>query len=178
MDAKPLPSRPNPDQYKKQAKDLLNAWKAADVEALRRIRQGHPRLRRLTPEEIPNARFVLADAQLVVAREHGFESWPKFAGHLHAIASSHSHISTFEKAIDAIVAGDLATLTSLLREHPELTRARSTRQHHATLLHYVSANGVEDYRQRTPPNIVAIATLLLDAGAEVDALLRSHGIEG
>ena len=37
---------------------------------------------------------------------------------------------------------------------PELIRQRSSREHRSTLLHYVSANGIEDFRQRTPPNIV------------------------
>ena len=78
-------------------------------------------------------------------------------------------VSKFEIAVDAIVAGDIEKLASLLREDPSLVRARSERPHYATLLHYVSANGVEGERQKTPKNIVAIAMLLLDAGAEVDA---------
>jgi ankyrin repeat protein len=36
-------------------------------------------------------------------------------------------------------------------------------------LHYVAANGVEDYRQRTPKNAVEVAEILLQAGAAVDA---------
>ncbi len=63
----------------------------------------------------------------------------------------------------------------LLREDPELIRARSTREHQATLLHYVSANGVEGYRQKTPKNIVRITKLLLDAGAEIDATADVYG---
>jgi ankyrin repeat protein len=47
--------------------------------------------------------------------------------------------------------------------------------HRATLLHYVAANGVEGYRQRTPKNAVDVARLLLDAGAEVDALADLYG---
>jgi len=39
------------------------------------------------------------------------------------------------------------------------------RRHHATLLHYVGANGIESFRQKTPANAVDIARLLLDAGA-------------
>jgi ankyrin repeat protein len=50
-----------------------------------------------------------------------------------------------------------------------LVRARSTREHQATLLHYVGANGVEGYRQKTPKNAVQVARMLLKAGAEVDA---------
>src|SRR5436190_1747092 len=76
---------------------------------------------------------------------------------------------------DAVLAGDLATLNALLREHPDLIRAHSKRVHHATLLHYVAANGVEDFRQKTPPNAVAVARFLLDAGAKVDALADTYG---
>jgi hypothetical protein len=54
-------------------------------------------------------------------------------------------------------------------------RARSARQHHATLLNYVGANGVESHRQRTPHNAVAIARMLLDAGAEIDATGDMYG---
>src|SRR5262249_33670695 len=50
-------------------------------------------------------------------------------------------------------------------------------QHRATLLHYVAANGVEGYRQVTPPNAVEVAKTLLDAGAEVDALADMYGGE-
>ncbi len=58
---------------------------------------------------------------------------------------------------------------------PALPKARSLREHRSTLLHYCSANGVEDYRQRTPENIVAIARMLLDAGAEVNAASDAYG---
>jgi ankyrin repeat protein len=80
-----------------------------------------------------------------------------------------SPVSKFEEAVDAVVSGDLPGLRTLLSEAPDLVRARSTREHHSTLLHYVSANGVEDFRQKTPRNIVEIAKLLLEAGAEVNA---------
>jgi ankyrin repeat protein len=86
-----------------------------------------------------------------------------------------SAIALFEAAVEAIIKGDLKTLQRLLRHDPKLVRARSTRTHRATLLHYVSANGVEGYRQKTPPNIVAIAELLLNAGAEVDAEANVYG---
>lgn len=84
-------------------------------------------------------------------------------------------MKTFEQAVDAIVSGDQAILEELLREHPDLIRTRSTRQHQATLLHYVSANGVEGYRQKTPKNIVHISTLLLQSGAEINAVADAYG---
>ncbi len=84
-------------------------------------------------------------------------------------------MSNFETALDAIVSGDTATLEALLKQNPELVRERSAREHHSTLLHYVSANGVEDSRQRTPPNIVEITDLLLRAGADVNAESEAYG---
>lgn len=81
----------------------------------------------------------------------------------------------FERAVDAIIDGDAATLKELLHRHPALITERSERDHHATLLHYTAANGVEDYRQRTPSNIVEIAEILLQAGAEVDAIGDMYG---
>lgn len=75
---------------------------------------------------------------------------------------------TFEAAADAVVNGDIETLKSLLDQNPQLVRARSTREHGCTLLQYTGANGFEDYRQKSPPNAVEIAELLLQRGAEVD----------
>jgi ankyrin repeat protein len=118
---------------------------------------------------------TLTRAQFALAREFGFASWPQFARHVEALARAHSPIYGFEAAVDAIVSGDLTMLENLLSEHPQLATARSTREHGATLLHYVSANGVEDYRQKTPPNIVQIATLLLRAGADVNAESEAYG---
>src|SRR4029077_19721790 len=112
---------------------------------------------------------------LVLAREHGFASWPKFAKHIEGMARGQSPISAFEAAGDPIVIGDLAALEKLLCENPMLVRARSTREHRSTLLHYVSANGVEDFRQKTPGNIVKIARLLIDAGANVNAESDAYG---
>src|SRR5262249_47898243 len=111
----------------------------------------------------------------VIARAHGFTSWPKFVTHLESLAQSSSEISAFEAAAGAIVTGDTVTLERLLRENPRLIHSRSTREHNATLLHYVSANGVEGYRQKSPKNAGQIAAMLLDAGAEVDARAEVYG---
>jgi ankyrin repeat protein len=120
-------------------------------------------------------RCNLAGAQFVIARSHGFRSWPQLVHHLQSLARSGSGEHDFEAAADAIVNGDLAALKRLVRRNPQLVRARSAREHNATLLHYVSANGVESYRQRSPKNAVAIAQLLLEAGSEVDAEADVYG---
>ncbi|HEX4228015.1 MAG TPA: ankyrin repeat domain-containing protein [Bryobacteraceae bacterium] len=117
----------------------------------------------------------LADAQFFVARGHGFESWPKFVKQIQAIQREDSREAKFERAADAIISGDIRTLRRLLGDDPELVRMRSQRTHGAPLLHYVAANGVENFRQKTPHNIVEIAKLLLDAGAEVNAESNAYG---
>ena len=171
MDAKQLSARPNVEQFRKQAKELLKRRRTNDV--IRRIKKFHPRLRELTETQLET--FSLADAQWVVAREYGFGSWPKFIKHIQETARDDSPVSKFELAADAIMAGDLPALNSLLRENPELVRGRSTRSHGAPLIHYVAANGVEDFRQKTPKNIVDITRALLRAGAEVDATTLEYG---
>ena len=64
----PLPAKPNLEMQQKRAKDLLREAWAREADALARIRALHPK-----PPD-PDA-LKLADAQLVVARGYGFESW-------------------------------------------------------------------------------------------------------
>jgi hypothetical protein len=259
MPVRSLPDRPDLDQYKKQAKELVKAHAAGDAAALARVREHHPRLSHLDDDALRRARFALADAQWLIAREHGIESWPRFVAAIAAHVAAHaeappapepwrlaedavvrgdadalaavlrdhgdelrrgvpstwwgglapsypesdardiivrehffenwdafaahaarrrdpaSSTARFEAAVDAIVSGDLTTLARLLREDPSLVHARSGRTHHAMLLHYVGSNGVEAFRQRTPKNIVAITTALLDAGADVNAICDIYG---
>jgi len=201
QDAFPLPQRPNLERYKKLAKELVKACRSKNEDAIREwaekwvaalIRQSGihfvrplsvvtstwtDRVEEFVQRKVTeqDGRCRLADAQFIIARSHGFESWVKFSKHLSALAQKASTIARFEAAADAIVKGDIKTLQRLLRDDPHLIRARSTREHRATLLHYVSANGVEGYRQKTPKNIVAVTEVLLKAGAEVDAEADVYG---
>lgn len=196
QDVLPLPPHPDLDQYRSRAKELaaacrqgdepIRAWAADWIAALVRLQ---PAAFRLSPhdqdrrtgqvaqfarERLRRAECRLSQAQFVIARAHGFESWPRLVQHIEGLARE-SDVSTFERAAEAIVTGDLPALERLLRADPALIRARSSREHRATLLHYVSANGVESYRQRTPDNILGITRHLLDAGAEVDAMADVYG---
>jgi hypothetical protein len=113
-DALPLPSHPHLGYYKKLAKDLLKA--CGDAAAL------HAWATRFAPDQVErvethirSARIdKLADAQLLVARAHGFASWPKFALHIEELQRAGSADSKFEQAADAIVSGDIATLRTLI----------------------------------------------------------------
>jgi len=71
------------EQQRKRAKDLKRAHAAGNAVAAERIAQHHPRARGRTIPQILAAPCTLADAQLVVAREAGFASWPQLK---HALA--------------------------------------------------------------------------------------------
>src|SRR5688572_7609569 len=83
-----LPPDANLRQLRNQAKDLCRACRAGDPNAIRRIGQTHPSFSALTPAEIAAVGIVLADAQLVIARELGFDSWPKLKKHLESLSQS------------------------------------------------------------------------------------------
>jgi len=165
----PLPWTAAVEDYQRQAEALFEALEAGDESAAWRFKWEHLPFRGKSILDVRNATLDVTDAQEVVAREYGFENWANLTGFAQTVASD-QNIALFEAAVEAVVAGDLDTLRSLLRDHPELARARSARRHHATLLHYVAANGVEGARQKTPKNAVDVARTLLDAGAEADAL--------
>ena len=106
MDVKALPARPNLEQYKKQAKELLKVCASGDAEGVWRIKRYNSRLAKLSEGDFRNVQLRLADAQLAIAGEHGFESWPKFAKHIEDLTRESSSISKFETAADAVIAGD------------------------------------------------------------------------
>jgi len=155
--------------YLRLAEQTLDALHAGDEATAWRFKWGHPRFRELGIAEVRAAKLGLDDAKLLVAREFFLEDWDALA-RFAADAAGDGPVARFEAAVDAVVGGDRAALERVLADDPALVQARSARSHHATLLHYLAANGVEGYRQRTPANAVEIARLLLDAGADPDAL--------
>lgn len=102
--AKSLPPRPSLDQLKHQARDLQKACHAGDVEAIRRIQTHHPRYIVKFHADPVKVKVSLQEAQLVVAREYGFTSWPKLV-----------------KAVrpTILVADREASIRALLEEHFE-----------------------------------------------------------
>lgn len=107
-----LPSRPSLEQQRKQAKELLRDYRGGDASARERIR------RHLPDKERP----TLADAQFVLAREHGFRSWAALKAHTEQAAEpvGPSLIEAFHRAF---AAGDTAAVRALFQRHPE-ARAR------------------------------------------------------
>ena len=179
QDVVPLPARPSLEQYEKHANDLAAACRSSEPGAIgawaAQFPESIPEFETFARQTLTSRDCALTAAQFVIARAHGFETWPIFAAHLEDLQKKESPVSMFEAAAEAIVAGDIPALERLLHEQPALIRARSTREHRAMLLHYAAANGVENYRQKTPHNAVAVTKALLAAGAEVDAEADMYG---
>ena len=185
-----LPFHAPLDQYQRQADALLAGWQAGDERAVRVFRSRHPKFldnripwleRRMTDAEVRAIPIDGDDARLALARAYEYLDWPKLREHVEAMQQP-GPVRRFEQAVEAVIGGDVDTLRRLVAEDPDLVRARSTRAccfdppvHRATLLHYLAANGVETYHQKSPPNAVEVAKVLLDAGADPNALQDSYG---
>jgi uncharacterized protein len=85
MDKK-LPLRPSLIQLKNQAKDLLKGFRSGDANSISRFGEKHPRFSdRLRP--------LLTEAQLVIAREYGFSSWPKLKRHVESLEKFEARVA-------------------------------------------------------------------------------------
>ena len=182
MPVRRLPSNPNLDHLKYQAKDLLREHTARTPGVAQRIREFHPRLGRATDAEIFDAHLSLSDAHLAVAREYGFPSWTRLKAHIEKPALSdrlnlphHERIedATFRRAVDLLDAGDVAGLRAHLDQHPNLVRQHVTFEggnyfRNPTLLQFVAENPVR--HGTLPDNIVRVAKVILEAGGEPSAL--------
>lgn len=176
--------------YIAQADALLAGWHSADDQAVRVFRTRHPKFlddkipwleRHLSDAEVRATAIDRDDARLALARWYEFQDWQRLEEYAASVQQP-GPIARFERAVEAVIDGDVTTLKQLLADDPELVRARSTRvnhfdppMHRSTLLHYLAANGVEGYRQRSPKNAPEIAKVLLDAGADPNALSSAYG---
>lgn len=178
-------------QYDAQAHQLLAGHAAGDATAIDVLRNSLPRFLDpkvawkpldLPDDAIASAPLTIEDTRLALARAYSFRDWDALTRYVTDVSAPGSPVQQFEAAAEAVIDGNLSGLRAMLTVNPDLVRARSSRVtchdpaiHGATLLHYLGANGVEGYRQRSPTNAVDIATLLLERGAEVDALAGMYG---
>ena len=142
-----LPARPDLDQLRRQAKDLLRAAKRGDPDATARLR-------------VVSGQLILDSARLAVAREHGFAGW--------------SALKTEVDRREILDRCDVARLEVLLAKQPALasTQMRSWCDHpggasplgYVAMLRYDTTRGV----WRDVPGAAAVAAVLLAAGAPVD----------
>jgi len=142
-----LPARPSLEQLRKRAKELLGDVRREDPTAVARLRPHIPTVKRAT----------LADAQFVIAREHGFASWAKLKRHVLAVERP----GDFDEAnwghdtwpfLVAVFEGREAAVREMLRVDPTLARAEYA---YMQPLHYAVRGG--------RPTMVR---LLIEAGAD------------
>lgn len=178
MPVRPLPANPNLDHLKYQARDLKKLHAALDRGAAQRMREFHPQCRELTDEAIFARKLSLADAQLTIARERGFKSWPRLKEYVEKPELAerikkprHELIEdpVFRRAVDLIDSGDAAGLGEHLKKHKKLVHQRVEFEgwnyfRNPTLLEFVAENPIR--RGTLPKNIVDVARVILDAGPE------------
>ena len=178
MPVKHLPSNPNLEHFKYQAKDLLKGHIGHDRGVAQRIREFHPKFREADDAGIFRAELKLSDAQLAISREYGFRSWTRLKEHVEspALASRlfiphHERIDDpeFRRAVDLIDAGDASRLRDHLKKHPDLVDQRLDFEgwnyfHHPSLLEFIAENPIR--HGSLPKNIVEVARAILEAGPD------------
>lgn len=182
MPVRNLPSNPNLEHLKHQAKDLLKGHAAREASVAQRIREFHPKWAKASDAEIFAAPFRLSDVQLALAREYGFATWARLKRRAEKPKTSdqvalphHERIDdqVFRRGVDLIDAGDVEGLRIHLADHPKLTRQHVEFEggnyfRNPTLLEFVAENPIR--LGKLPANIVEIVNLIVDAGVDSSAL--------
>ncbi len=147
-----LPTRrmrehPDLEQLKRQAKELLNGFAKGNVTAAAEINAHYDRADAAT--------FALHDAQLVVARSYGFDSWPKLKAYVDGV--------TIRRFVEAVSAGDIAHVRTMLKVRPELADMTVSYGDEHRAIHYAVMH-------RRPE----IVRLLMQNGANARAGIDPH----
>jgi ankyrin repeat protein len=142
-----LPPQPNLEQLRNQAKELLEQYRRGDPEAVAGVHQfeRHPE----------PSKFALNDAQRVLARAYGYESWPKLKAFVDG-----ANVAALALAVKT---GDLAKVRVLLNARPELVSMDMADSNEHRALHYAVL-------RRDP----AMVKLLMEAGADARKGIWPH----
>lgn len=190
MTARQLPERANLDQLKRQAKDLLHEVRAHSATAIARARTLPAFIAH--PDDQITRTFALHDAQSVLAREHGFDSWNALREQVESVtldfgaavdefiaAATDGRRDRAERLLElhpgvaranlytALVLGDAATAGAHLTRDPALATAPGGPRGWQPL-HYVSYTSVGARTPEREHGLVAIARQLIALGADPD----------
>ena len=182
MSSNPLPPQPDLDQLRRQAKELRDAARSADPAALARITA-------CTPVPVPGT-VPLSAAQLAIAREHGYPSWPQLVAEVRARTAGRGQLVDDFLAASvrdwtgralrmlardpwiarydfrtAVVLGDAARAGEMLARDPGLATAADTRTGW-TALHLACASRWHRLDTSRAGGLTEVARLLLAAGAD------------
>ena len=178
-----LPERPDLGQLRQRAKELRDAARRGEAPALERLARHHP--------AAPGGAVRLAAAQLVIARELGFSSWPRLVAAAGAGAAARRLAAEFAAASAegrmrrageilradpgiagrglpaASVLGDAAAVREHLAARPAAAVAPDDERGWPPLLYACYSR----WHQADParaPGLAEVARLLLEAGAGPD----------
>ena len=131
--------QPDLDQLERQAKELLKAYRAGEAHAVAEVAAHDRRPQTET--------FALHDAQLVLARSYGFNSWSTLKAYVDGV--------TVRRLADAVRAGDIRSARAMLEVRPELVHTDMAANDEHRALHYA----------------------VLDRAPEMVRLLMAHGAD-
>ncbi len=115
---KPLPSRPDLDQLKKQAKELQADYRRGNPEAANRFRTSLPAAAGLKDAAITQLQLRLRDAQSCVAREYGFDTWAELKSFVEAVRFKAENPAALAQAFcNLAYAGDITGTMNRARPH-------------------------------------------------------------
>jgi ankyrin repeat protein len=191
MPSEALPPRPSLDQLRRRAKELRDAARSGDPSALARITTRTPAAR---PETV-----TLAAAQLAIAREHGYPSWPQLAAEVQArtaelgqrveeflVASVRDWTGRAARMLardpwlagydvrTAVVLGDAARVAEMLTRDPGLVTRRDAKTGW-TALHAACASRWHQLDPARADGLTEATRLLLAAGADPAARPDGEG---
>ena len=162
--------RPIHDQIAMQADRLWQAHQDGDRRIAMHVMCWWPQAAGQSLDQVLAGAFSPDDARLTMSREYGFADWQAVE-----VLGDLATEPDFERAVDTMLAGDLAGLEAMIKADAGLLSRSSRYGHGATLLHYLAANGVESHRQVMPLNAVEIAKMLVKYGADRTATARMYG---
>jgi ankyrin repeat protein len=142
-----LTEQPNLEQLRKQAKELLQEFRAGAASAVAEVNRFE--------RKANQSSFALSDAQRVLARAYGFSSWPKLKAFVDG-----ANIRRFAEAVQA---GDLTQVRMLLASRPELVATDRAENDEHRGLHYAVLR-----------RDAAMARLLMEAGADARKGIFPH----
>jgi ankyrin repeat protein len=143
--ARVMREHPDLEQLKRQAKELLDAFLAGEPEAVAEV-NAHYR-------NANSGKFALHDAQLVLARAYGFESWPRLKAYVEGVHA--------KRLVEAVQADDIAQVRAMLKARPELANTCSDNYQ---VLHYAVFNRSTE-----------VVRLLMQHGASARHGVYPHG---
>jgi hypothetical protein len=141
--------REHPDlkQLKRQSKELLAAFRAADAAAVNEVNACY--------DDPQRAIFALHDAQLVIARSYGFDSWPKLKAYVDGV--------TIRRPVENVRIGGIESVRTMLKARPELANMAVSYGDEHRAIHYAVMH-------RQPE----ITRLLMREGANARAGIDPH----